>query len=105
MDRPDPDWVSEILCFHAQQAIEKALKTFLIAHGKTPPRTHSVEILIEQCIYVDQDFPRYPIRDISYFAVEARYPGETFQPDPEETRYYAQLAHSIVSDIKGKLGI
>jgi HEPN domain-containing protein len=33
-------------CFHAHQAIEKALKACLEAEGKLPPRTHKIADLI-----------------------------------------------------------
>jgi HEPN domain-containing protein len=102
MDRPEEDWVSEVLCFHAQQAVEKALKAFLISQKLTPPRTHSIEILLEQCRQADPSFPDYEIRNLSYFSVEIRYPDELYQPEPEETRYYAELSRRIVVDMKLK---
>jgi HEPN domain-containing protein len=100
MDRPKEDWVSEVLCFHAQQAAEKALKAFLIAKRVTPPRTHSIEILLEQCHQADPSFPNFDIRNLSYFSVEIRYPDELYQPEAEETRYYAELSRRIVTDMK-----
>jgi HEPN domain-containing protein len=100
MDRPESDWVSEILCFHAQQAVEKALKAYLIKCGINPPRTHSIEILLEQCREIAPDFPIYEIKDLSYFAVETRYPDESYLPSVEETRFYAELARRIVADMK-----
>jgi HEPN domain-containing protein len=100
MDRPAEDWVSAVLCFHAQQAAEKALKAFLIAKKITPPRTHSIEILLELCRQADSSFPDYQIRNLSYFSVEIRYPDELYQPAAEETRYYAELSRRIVSDMK-----
>lgn len=93
MDRPETDWVSNIFCFHAQQAVEKALKVFLIAGNRNPPHTHSIEILFELCRQIDNTFPEYMIRDLSYFAVESRYPDEFYEPDAQETRYYANLAN------------
>jgi hypothetical protein len=57
-------------------------------------------MLVEFRRQVDSGFPEYELRNISNFAVEARYPDESYQPDAEETRYYAQLARRIVSDMK-----
>jgi HEPN domain-containing protein len=37
----------EGLCFHAQQAAEKALKAVLIAKGIPPPKTHNIRILLD----------------------------------------------------------
>ena len=38
-----PNVVRRGICFHAQQAVEKALKTFFVAAGKKPPHTHNLE--------------------------------------------------------------
>lgn len=35
-----------LLCFHAQQAAEKAVKAVLVAHGIEAPRTHNLGILV-----------------------------------------------------------
>jgi HEPN domain-containing protein len=67
MDRPETEWVSELLCFHAQQAAEKALKAFLIAKSEEPPRTHSIEVLLERCRLSDSSFPEYEIRNLPIF--------------------------------------
>jgi HEPN domain-containing protein len=92
--------VSEVLCFHAQQAVEKALKAFLISKGDDPPRTHSIEVLLERCHQIDPAFPEYEIRNLSYFSVEIRYPDEFYQPEAEETRFYADLSQRIVADMR-----
>ncbi len=37
----------EGLCFHAQQAAEKALKAALISKGVPPPKTHNIRTLLD----------------------------------------------------------
>jgi len=37
-------------CFHAQQAIEKSLKGFLVLRKQTAPRTHDLEELQRLCL-------------------------------------------------------
>ncbi len=37
----------EVLCFHAQQATEKALKAVLINRGMTAPWTHNLRTLLD----------------------------------------------------------
>lgn len=37
----------ETLCFHAQQAAEKAIKALLIAKKITFPKTHSIRMLLD----------------------------------------------------------
>jgi HEPN domain-containing protein len=38
-----PGVLFEALCFHAQQAVEKALKAVLIATQVPAPKTHNIE--------------------------------------------------------------
>ncbi len=43
---PDDQCPFDIVCFHAQQCAEKALKALLVHQGDVPPRTHDlVELL------------------------------------------------------------
>ena len=44
--RPD-EVLFEELCFHAQQAAEKALKAVLIARGIPVPRSHNIRTLLD----------------------------------------------------------
>ena len=44
--RPD-EVLFEGLCYHAQQAAEKALKAVLIAKGVPPPKTHNIRTLLD----------------------------------------------------------
>lgn len=41
------DVLYEDLCFNAQQAVEKALKSLCIVHGIVFPRTHDISYIIE----------------------------------------------------------
>lgn len=43
-DVSSPDWG---IGFHAQQAVEKALKSVLCSHGVEYPRTHSISVLLD----------------------------------------------------------
>ena len=42
-----PGVLFETLCFHAQQAVEKALKAVLIHHGIPIAKIHSIERLVD----------------------------------------------------------
>lgn len=46
LPRP-PGVLFEDLCFHSQQAAEKALKAVLVARSRPVPRTHSIPRLLE----------------------------------------------------------
>lgn len=92
-----PNVLLEGLCFHAQQAAEKALKALLIAKGIAPPKTHNIRILLD---FLPEDVVLPPEVDdaasLTDYAVMSRYPGD-FEPiDEEEYRHTIQLAESVV---------
>lgn len=74
---PKPaDVLFETLCFHTQQAAEKALKAVLIAHNVEFPRTHNLRTLLD-LIPAEIDIPD-AVEDamiLTEYAVSSRYPG------------------------------
>ena len=63
-------------CFHAQQASEKYLKSYLVFKNKAFPKTHDLQSLILLCAESDPVFNELSgiAFTISDFGVEARYP-------------------------------
>jgi HEPN domain-containing protein len=70
------------LGFHAQQAVEKALKAVLAAHGDDFPWTHDLQLLLRRLEAVSVDLPTEvrAARALAPWAVEYRY-GETVDAD------------------------
>ncbi|WP_157265893.1 HEPN domain-containing protein [Azohydromonas aeria] len=64
-----------MLGFHAQQAIEKALKAVLSRHGVLVPRTHRIDQLLD--VFQDGALPLPPhaqnLDEFNPYAVQARY--------------------------------
>lgn len=62
-------------CFHAQQAVEKYLKAFLLRHGHPLPRTHDLEELELLCQALDPqlDLSPFDLAALTDFAVQLRY--------------------------------
>ena len=78
----------DAVCFHAQQAAEKALKALLAFASAPIPRTHNLEDLLQQCAAVMHDaefreLERLDLAELTPFAVESRYDIE-FWPEPAE---------------------
>jgi len=73
----DQDVLPEQLCFHAQQATEKALKAVLVARGMEFPLTHDLEALLEILREAGVTLPQTmdDIDELTPYAVETRYPG------------------------------
>ena len=67
----------EHLCFHAQQAAEKALKAVLVHHGIRAPRSHDVAYLMAKLptgVGIPPSLLDLPT--LTKYAVQQRYPGE-----------------------------
>ncbi len=93
-----PEVLLEGLCFHAQQAAEKALKAILIDRGVPFPRTHSIGTLIDlmpQNLVAPNDVE--DAASLTHYAVITRYPGVAEPVDEEEYRQAVHLAEAVVS--------
>jgi HEPN domain-containing protein len=85
------------LGFHAQQAVEKALKAVLSARGIEYPFTHDLAFLIGLCRESDLDLPdELGAADrLAPYATTVRYGlGNPTSVDPSEAIHWAQLAIS-----------
>lgn len=72
--RPKP---LEIICYHCQQGVEKALKGFLISCDVEPLRTHDLDKLCVLCMEHDSSFHymRAACAELTDYAASARYPS------------------------------
>lgn len=91
------------VCFHCQQAVEKFLKAFLIAHGVEIKKTHNIEYLLSECAEFDEEFSNIDPKELSDFGVDVRYPGDMFIPDKKETLEYKKLAFDIKKVVEKKI--
>ena len=69
----------EIICFHCQQAGEKALKAILAYYDKDIPRTHNLHSVLELCgVHYPEmtDAFSTQAKRLTDFAVIIRYPNE-----------------------------
>jgi len=68
----------EIICYHAQQCVEKMLKGFLVSNSIAPPKKHDLPLLCDMCVDIDSRFGE--LNDIceflTVFGVQPRYPKE-----------------------------
>ncbi len=68
--------LADVVCFHAQQTAEKALKAALVVTGRQPLRTHDLPRLLDELVQTDErwDQIRPLCEALSDFAVSPRYP-------------------------------
>lgn len=95
---PDHEHVLlETLCFHAQQAAEKALKAVLVFLEIPFPRTHNIGTLIG---WLPGRIAGDPVLDeavvLTEYAVSSRYPGEAEPVTEDEFREAVALAERVL---------
>ena len=97
VDAPE-EVLASTLCFHAQQAVEKALKAALIHFGTTFPKTHNIRYLLDQLadsLAVPGNVDEAAI--LTKYAVQMRYP-EDLAPVSDQDRQDAILMATAVVD-------
>jgi HEPN domain-containing protein len=98
--------IYDYAAFHAQQAVEKFLKAFLVKNGRPIMKTHDIAYLIEKCKEIDPSFQElYGINAhyLSDFVVEVRYPG--YYSVPKELAEEAiKIAKTVLDFVIKKLG-
>ena len=87
----DPDVFPEQVCFHAQQAAEKAAKAVLVARGIDFPYTHNVKDLLDDAAKNGIAVPA----QVRGAADLTRYASETRYPDPEVDITGAEMEQAI----------
>jgi HEPN domain-containing protein len=95
----------ESAMFHCQQAVEKAMKTFLTAHDTPFRKTHNLDELACACEKKDDTLkPIFDLaRDLTVFAWEFRYPGDSETPPAEEAYDAIGQAQAVIKAVQSRL--
>jgi HEPN domain-containing protein len=90
--------LAEQVCFHAQQACEKAFKAVLLAKRIPFPLTHDLEALLELAQGGGITLPAAlkEIGAVSPYAVEARYPGQAEDITTSDVAEAIHLAEAVL---------
>ncbi len=96
----------EDLCFDAQQAVEKALKSLCVIHEIVFPKTHDIayliELLEEKNVTVPEEGQNAKI--LTGYAVETRYPAD-YEPVDEDDYFKAiEIAEKVLRWVKQEMG-
>jgi HEPN domain-containing protein len=88
----------EHLCFHAQQAAEKAIKAVLLAQGVTFPRTHDLAYLMDSLpptLSIPPGLIDLPA--LTKYAVQQRYPGDAPTVTSAQRQHALHMAEQAVA--------
>jgi HEPN domain-containing protein len=102
---PPEDMVTDAICFHSQQAVEKYLKSYLVSRNIDFDKSHNLEYLLEICIEDDKDFMQIDVGNLSFYAVELRYPDDFYIPTEEEAKECLEIARKVKGFILKKIDI
>ena len=92
--------ITEIVCFHCQQAVEKYLKALLIYNGEDIQKTHNIDFLLNKCKTYNPEFEEYIGNSLSDYAVDLRYPDTQYIPTIDETEEAINLMYKIIEIVK-----
>ena len=99
-----PRVLFETLCFHAHQAVEKAIKAVLVAHKVPIIKSHNIGALIK---LLPDDIHRIPelkeAISLTDYAVLNRYPGDLEPVTEKEYKEAVKLAEKIVAWAEGSI--
>ncbi len=103
----EEEMITDTLCFHCQQSVEKHLKAFLVHYGVEFERVHTLEYLIKLCSTVDSEFESlYNLtQKLTDYAIEVRYPDEFYIPSVDEAKQAFKSATKVKEFVSRKLGI
>ena len=90
--------------FHLQQAVEKALKGYLLARGWSLRRIHNVDALLADASEHDKSLKRYQQmcqRVAGYYIIE-RYPSFEEGPSLAEVQRAYQQAKQLISRLRSR---
>ena len=96
------DAPARLVCWHSQQAAEKALKAPLIISGIPFPRTHNLVALramLPSALAEKMDITL--LAELTQWGVESRYPGDWDEPSVEVATAMFDAAEGVVAAVEG----
>jgi HEPN domain-containing protein len=102
------DPITDAICFHAQQCVEKYLKAYLVYHNKSYRKTHNIAEILRLCIEIDAEFKeleKINVHELTVYATELRYPEFFHIPSIEEAKECFDIATKVKEFIFEKLKI
>lgn len=95
--RPGNHALPRHVAYHAQQAVEKALKAALVLEGLDPPKVHDLDEL-RNLLPAGWQVKKRPasLSQLSDYAVDSRYPDFAVQVTPLQSAVAVRQAMAVV---------
>ena len=96
-----------VVCFHAQQSVEKSLKALIESKGLNPPKSHDLILLnnrVDDLVQLDED----TLSKLNQVYIDTRYPASVGLlpdglPDLEDAKAFYDHAREVYNQIKAIL--
>ena len=99
------DFSEEVFGFHAQQAIEKALKAWISVLGRTYPKTHDLSLLVSLLAETGADLSSFPrLEDYTVFAVQYRYESYDTGDEPLDRSMVLKETATLIAAVRRVIG-
>jgi len=103
------DFLTHIVAFHSQQAIEKTLKAIIIDNEERIPRVHKLQNLINR-VELDFTFNDETIEILDELYIDSRYPTDVGllpygKPTLEDAKKFYAVAEDFFNKSCNSLGI
>ncbi len=96
-----------VVCFHAQQAVEKYFKGYLAYHDFELQKTHQLDILLKEiATKIDREFEKYKegAMSLNDYYIESRYPGDIREDiSIGEAKIALEMANEIKDFVLSKI--
>jgi len=100
---PD-DTLTNIIAFHAQQVIEKVLKSLIEEYLQGIAKTHNLQTLLVKTETFKLSYDEKLIAEIDRLYIDARYPGDFgLMPFGKPTIFEANAYHQQAKSIKNQV--
>jgi HEPN domain-containing protein len=99
--------LSPVVCFHAQQSVEKCIKALIESKGLNPPKSHDLIMLyghVDDMIKLEED----TLAKLNQIYIDARYPASLGSlpegpPDAEDAKGFYEFARVALAQVKAVL--
>jgi HEPN domain-containing protein len=100
--------LTPVVCFHAQQCIEKLLKALIESEALNPPKSHDLILLhakVTSLIQLDEDL----LSELNQVYIDARYPASigllpNGLPGSDDAKKFYNFANTVYGKVKKILG-
>jgi HEPN domain-containing protein len=86
------------------QCAEKSLKAVFVLNGKTIPKTHDLDILLDNCTQLNWEFIllKNECKLLRSYGFDSRYPNDTFRVNQKDLAEAIDMAYRIFDFVKSK---